>query len=305
MYPLFRQNHPVYYLGNLDVRCRDLGSSSDNIMGKQVKNFINNRIVKHDGPFFPTFITNRSKTTPDIILKNNEAFHNTFAEIGPLTSSDHIPVIYKISTSPIMTEIPPRLNYKIANWEKYNNMLQHHPILPQQDRNSNEIEQLSSEWTNQIVQASLSAIPTTNKGIIPHIKPNNRLKYLQAQHTALLQLIQNFGPSYERQETLNSLRNEIKEKYKNLNNDKWNDLIAKTDTERNNKDFWLSIKRMIGKSTSSEMRYLRGHNNEEVYEDEGKENISLITAKSSFNDAATDDLSRGYGILQSKVESSA
>ena len=32
---------------------------------------------------------------------------------------------------------------------------------------------------------------------------------------------------------------------------------------------------------------------------------SLITAKSSFNDAATDDLSRGCGILQSKVESSA
>ena len=32
---------------------------------------------------------------------------------------------------------------------------------------------------------------------------------------------------------------------------------------------------------------------------------SLITAKSSFNDAATDNLSRGCGILQSKVESSA
>ena len=31
----------------------------------------------------------------------------------------------------------------------------------------------------------------------------------------------------------------------------------------------------------------------------------LMTAKSSFNDAATDDLSRGCGILQSKVESSA
>ena len=281
-YRLFRQNHPVYYLGDLNVRCRDLGSSSDNIIGKQVKNLISNRIVKHDGPFFPTFITNRSKTTPDIILKNNEAFHNTFAEIGPLTSSDHIPVIYKISTSPIMTEIPPRLNYKKANWERYNNMLLHHPIYPQHDRNSNEIEQLPSEWTNQIVQASLSAIPITNKRIIPHIKPNNRLKNLQAQHTALLQSIQNFGPSYERQETLNLLRNEIKEEYKNLNNDKWNELIANTDTERNNKDFWLSIKRMIGKSTSSEMRYLRGHNNEEVYEDEGKENIFRKNWKKIF-----------------------
>ena len=181
-----------------------------------------------------------------------------------------------------MAEIPPRLNYKKANWEKYNNMLQHHPILPQHDRNSNEIEQISSEWTNQIVQASLSAIPTTNKRIIPHMKPNNRLKYLQAQ-IALLQLIQKLGPSYEKQEIFNSLRNEIKEEYKNLNNDKWNELIAKTDTERNNKDFWLSIKRMIGKSTSSEMRYLRGHSNEEVYEDDGKENIFRKNWKKNSN----------------------
>ena len=195
------------------------------------------------------------------------------AEIDPLTSSDLIPVIYKISTSPIITEITPRLNYKKANWEKYKNNLEIRPILPQQDRNTNEIEQISSEWTNQIVQASLSAIPITSKRIVPHIKPNNRLKYLQAQYTALLQLIQNFCPSYEKQETINLLRNGIKEEYKNLNNDKWNELIANTDTERNYKDFWLSIKRMIGKSTSSEMRYLRGHNNEEVYEDEGKENI--------------------------------
>ena len=69
---------------------------------------------------------------------------------------------------------------------------------------------------------------------------------------------------------------------KNLNDDKWNELIAKTDTERNNKDFWLSIKRMIRKSTSSEMRYLRGHNNEEVYEDEGKENIFRKNLKKYF-----------------------
>ena len=67
-YRLFRQNHPVYCLGDLNVRCRNLGSSSD-IIGKQVKNLINNGIVKHDGPFFPTFITNRSKTTTITLLQ--------------------------------------------------------------------------------------------------------------------------------------------------------------------------------------------------------------------------------------------
>ena len=54
---------------------------------------------------------------------------------------------------------------------------------------------------------------------------------------------------------------------------KWNNLIDNTDKERNNKDFWMSVKRMIGKTNSTEMRYLKGHNNEEIYEDEGKEKI--------------------------------
>ena len=119
-----------------------------------------------------------------------------------------------------MTEITPILNYKKSNWKKYKHILEIHPILPQQGRNTNEIEQISSEWTNQVAQASLSAIPITSKRIVPHIKPNNRLKYLQAQHTALLQSIQNFGPSYERQETLNLLRNGIKEEYKTMINGK-------------------------------------------------------------------------------------
>ena len=62
--------------------------------------------------------------------------------------------------------------------------------------------------------------------------------------------MQNFGPSYGRQETskFNLIRIEIKEEYKNLNNDKCNELIANTDTKRNNKDSLLSIKRMIGKA---------------------------------------------------------
>ena len=61
-----------------------------------------------------------------------------------------------------------------------------------------------------------------------------------------------------------------------------NDLINKTDKERNNKDFWMSVKRMIGKTNSAEKRYLKGHNNEEIYEDEGKEKIFRENWKTIF-----------------------
>ena len=56
-YTLFRQDHPVYYLGDLNARCSYLGSSNDNPIVKQVKTIMEKGIVKHDGPYFPTFIT--------------------------------------------------------------------------------------------------------------------------------------------------------------------------------------------------------------------------------------------------------
>ena len=104
-------------------------------------------IANHDGPYLTTFIINRSKTSPDIILKNPEAFHNTFAELGPLTSSDNIPIIYKISTAPICTEINLRLHFKKADWEKFKSMLEIIPEYNQQNRNINDINDLASEWT--------------------------------------------------------------------------------------------------------------------------------------------------------------
>ena len=44
----------------------------------------------------------------------------------------------------------------------------------------------------------------------------------------------------------------------------------------------MSVKRMIGKTNSTEMTYLKGHKNEEIYEDEGKEKILRENWKKIF-----------------------
>ena len=68
-------------------------------------------------------------------------------------------------------------------------MLEIIPEYDQRNRNINEINDLASEWTQQLVQASIASIPITNKRIMPHIKQNNRLKNLQRQHRTLLESI--------------------------------------------------------------------------------------------------------------------
>ena len=88
-----------------------------------------------------------------------------------------------------------------------------------------------------------------------------------------------------------------------MNSEKWNDLINKTDKERNNKDFWMSVKRMIGKTNSTEMRYLKGHHIEEIYEDEGKEIIFRETWKKIFQISEEEnDLKENYRIVKNQKQ---
>jgi hypothetical protein len=58
-----------------------------------------------------------------------------------------------------------------------------------------------------------------------------------------------------------------------MRTEQWEELIEKTDMERNSRDFWRSIKRMIGDNSTSQQKYLKDHNDNPIYEDEEKERI--------------------------------
>jgi hypothetical protein len=227
----------------------------------------------HDGPYFPTFITHRSKTSPDIVLTNKQVYQNTFSEIGPLTSSDHIPIVYTISNNPIQIPILQRINFKKANWDRYRDNLSANPIVTFENKTKNEIEIETKKWTEQIQKASEENIPKTKHRTIPHFKTTHETRLLQIQHDAILQDILTYGPSLAKYKTLTELRNRLRHEYGQLKTQTWNDLIEKTDIETNSKDFWQSIKRMIGRTTTKEQKYLKGHNNEDIYDSDKKEEL--------------------------------
>ena len=53
---------------------------------------------------------------PDIILKNKQGFFNYSIREGEITTSDHIPVMFKLSTTAITKESLPRRLYNKTNW---------------------------------------------------------------------------------------------------------------------------------------------------------------------------------------------
>lgn len=272
-YRLFKKNHPVYFLGDLNARHQFLGYGNSNTSGRQIVKMIDRKLIRHVGPDFSTFINHRSTTSPDIILTNSKTYHNTFTETGPPTSSDHIPIIFTISLNPIMKEIPARINFKKANWQGYKEELKRHPytqtplILPQ------EIDKALLNWTKSVKKASANNIPYTKYRSIPHFKTDHNTRMIRIQHDTLLDEIRLYGPNLNRQKRLCKLRRELSDHYKRLNNEEWDKLTQRTDKERNSKDFWVSIKRMFGRQSKQDTRYLKDNNNNDIYDDAGKEQI--------------------------------
>lgn len=64
-----------------------------------------------------------SATTPDLILSNNKIYHNIQIDQGPITTSDHIPIIVTISTKAITVPPVSKYNLNKANWEKFKNII--------------------------------------------------------------------------------------------------------------------------------------------------------------------------------------
>ena len=69
---------------------------------------------------FPTYFYHSSATNPDIILNNNKIFHHHHFSYGPLTPSNHIPIIAKISANIIQIAVRPKQSMKQAKWDKHN-----------------------------------------------------------------------------------------------------------------------------------------------------------------------------------------
>ena len=220
-YHLFKSKDPVYFIGDINARHSTLGNSNNNLIGTQVNTLIQRNNAIHKGPFFPTYITQRSKTTPDIILTNTRVFHNTLAENGPLTPSDHIPIIFKISLNPIMIKIPKRFSFKKADWSTYNEQLKKVPIVQLQYKTKEDIDTAVEKLTTNIQNASKVAIPEIQFRTIPHFHTNLEIQQLQQEHDILLATINNLGPNHNRYQRLRQLREQLKEQYRRISNEMW------------------------------------------------------------------------------------
>ena len=112
-----RKNLPVYLVGDLNARHQFIGHSHRNHAREVINDLIERNIMFFLGPDFNTRIGANGISRTDIILRNRHGFFNYAIEKGDLTTSDHLPVVFTLATTPIVQTCPPRKLYKRTNWD--------------------------------------------------------------------------------------------------------------------------------------------------------------------------------------------
>lgn len=272
---LFRRHTPVFMLADLNANHPTLGYRHSNTAGRQLHNLILNRTLQHIGPHFPTYFTANTSTTPDIILANYRTHHNTHVAPGPLTTSDHTPIIFTVSSSPIQIPATARPNYSQANWDGFKNDIEEKndnhlfPVQPTLEDIDEEID----KWYDAILSATRTHIPTTYHRTLPAPTHSHETNNILIQYTTLRTHAQTHGWTRQQYCRYRTLQQTLQDALLRESNLHWSTLIRKTATQyKDPETFWRKIKNLSGGSSPSPL-YLIGPNNTRKYNEEEQEEL--------------------------------
>lgn len=226
----------------------------------------------------------RSSGTPDIVLSNNKLNHNIHLCSGPLTSSDHLPIIITISTSPIQINIPPKYNYSNANWESFIHELENFSIPDLNGRSTEQIDNILKTWFDAVKTSMENNIPVMRYRTLVHPKTTNDLKLLKTAFTNIQNRAELTGWTPQLRQTMKVLQNNITYIVRRQSDKMWEELIQKTETLYKNPDqFWKRIRNLMGTETTSDIPYLLNPNGVKLTTDAEKANEFRRHLRNVFN----------------------
>lgn len=126
-----------------------------NTKGRQLHRLIQNRIIRHIGPHFPTYIARTIATTPVIILTNTQTY-NIHITQRLLTPSDHLPIVCTTSIKHMQIPSLPRPSFKQANLVTFNEETKqkyYDPSIPD-NLALKRIDSYMDDWYNMILTSA-------------------------------------------------------------------------------------------------------------------------------------------------------
>lgn len=299
IYKLINYNIPVFILGDFNASHRCFGNSTSNVVGRSLSQLIDNGDIIHLGPHFNTFFRQNVLSKPDKVFSNKHNYLNTHLEPGDITTSDHIPIILSISTEPILIKKPETYNYKKADWELFQRILQEKiNIIDFQNKNLEYLDQQLENWVFNIKLAMMKSIPKTNYNIIYQIKPTSQIKFIQFLLNSLNTCAIQHGWTTANFRVYQDLKNEMKDRCKEEFNKNWEKQIDNIIRDsKDTKVFWNKINRLRGKTTPQN-NYLKDDDGREYHTDKEKCNIMQETWSNIFK--ITEEEEQNFDLIHSE-----
>ena len=269
---LLNRSNPVYFFGDINPNHPNFGYRGHNPVGSAINLLMSQGKLRHIGPNFPTFLKHNSSTTPDIAFTNTRVFHNIRLKPGPVTSSDHIPVIATITVNPITIPIIPRLQFTRADWDSYKQELQDLTLPDNAHPTKADIDRYLHAWTGKITLASTNHIPTLAHRIVPGVRPNNETNIVQQELNDIYNTIVTYGPSLVLCRRLSFLKTQLRRLYTQQHDQLNDQLIENINLETDPKKFFSGIKRLQGNEKQN-IPYLKDSGNNKVHKSEDKETL--------------------------------
>ena len=296
---LLRRQTPVLLAGDLNARHTTLGHATTNQVGRDLIDYTRHQTALHLGPNFPTFFGPTSTSSPDIVLINRTNFYNHYLSPGPLTTSDHIPIIIDISTSPILIPTPRRYQYKSTDWEAFKS----DPLLDMTDEadisrgSLREIDDAIGTWTNKVLTAMNLHIPTMTYKLQPAPFPSRTTQLLRIQYTALRDRASRYGWTYDDFRRLTDIRSRLREARQTEANDHWRDALTRlADNYRDPALFWRRLKLLSGRNQPQDS-YLETDNGQRVFTDSDKGRLFSNIWGRVYTDNFDDDFDENEPVL--------
>lgn len=177
---ILRRNIPAIFVGDMNVKCICLGHTTSNAGERSMKQLIDRGNIKHIPTDFDTWMSAVGRGKPDIILTDQHNFLNIAISAGPSTTSDHIPIIIQLVTSPIMIPTS-HFDFNKANWDKFREELSGHGEIDIDNRLINVIDEETDKWFTQVIHAMETNVPKINYRTIPYPQNNtNRQKAINS-----------------------------------------------------------------------------------------------------------------------------
>uniref|UniRef100_A0A0P4W031 Endonuclease/exonuclease/phosphatase domain-containing protein n=1 Tax=Scylla olivacea TaxID=85551 RepID=A0A0P4W031_SCYOL len=283
---LIRRQTPMLFAGDLNARHQTLGYGTTNQVGRDLTDYFRRQTARHIGPNFPTYYGPLSSTSPDIVF-SNQTFHYAHSlSPGPLTSSDHIPIIIDISTFPILTPTPLSYSFHRVDWDSF----QEDESLDMTDATDisraslEEIDTSLADWMTKVKDTADRHIPKTQYRLEPAPRPTRQTQMTRIQFNALRQRAQLHGWTNDDYRRYVRLRLTLHELRRDEARRHWGQTLEGLASRcKEPRRFWAQVKRLSGR-TKGQDSYLLDRNGQRHYSNADKARLFTRKWETVFQD---------------------